>query len=74
MFLALDGLKCRITHISTSDRVGIEILEFKTSVFHFCVQEPDVEGLFDKVHIADVRQQQCLFAVGLGKYLQNTAP
>lgn len=48
----------RIAHLATGDRVGIELFEFenaqqpennfeywKTGVFHFCVQDPDVEGL-----------------------------
>ncbi len=52
----------RIAHLSTSDKVGIEIFEFpnqenpkdnfeywKTGIFHFCVQDPDVEGLADKI-------------------------
>ena len=52
----------RIAHLSTGDRVGVEIFEFpnhetpannfeywKTSVFHFCVQDPDVEGLAERV-------------------------
>ncbi|WP_062270743.1 lactoylglutathione lyase family protein [Endozoicomonas arenosclerae] len=52
----------RIAHLSTGDRVGIEIFEFpnhetpannfeywKTSVFHYCVQDPDVEGLAEKI-------------------------
>ncbi|WP_217697843.1 lactoylglutathione lyase family protein [Shewanella sp. UCD-KL21] len=52
----------RIAHLSTGDRVGVEIFEFKnqqnpqdnfeywkTGVFHFCVQDPDVEGLAQKI-------------------------
>lgn len=52
----------KIAHLSSSDRVGIEMFEFKnnvpvptefeywrTGVFHFCVQDPDVEGLVDKI-------------------------
>ena len=54
--------KFRIAHLSTGDRVGVEIFEFKnqenpennfeywkTGVFHFCVQDPDVEGLAEKI-------------------------
>lgn len=52
----------RIAHLSTSDKVGIEMFEFpnneqpennfefwKTGVFHFAVQDPDVEGLAKKI-------------------------
>ena len=52
----------RIAHLSTGDRIGVEIFEFpnhetpknnfeywKTSVFHFCVQDPDVEGLAERI-------------------------
>jgi lactoylglutathione lyase family protein len=51
----------RIAHMSTGDRVGIEIFEFpnndspknfeywRTGTFHFCVQDPDIEGLVQKI-------------------------
>jgi lactoylglutathione lyase family protein len=52
----------RIAHLSTGDRIGIELFEFphhekpannfeywKTGVFHFCVQDPDIEGLVEKI-------------------------
>ena len=52
----------KIAHLSTGDRIGIELFEFpnqenpkdnfeywKTGVFHFCVQDPDVEGLAQKI-------------------------
>jgi len=54
--------KFRIAHMSTSDGIGIEVFEFpnnepgddelkywKTSMFHFCVQDPDLEGLVEKI-------------------------
>ncbi|MGN7472353.1 lactoylglutathione lyase family protein [Brevibacillus sp. SAFN-007a] len=54
--------KLKIAHLATSDKVGIEIFEFsanetpennfefwKTGIFHFCVQDPDIEGLVEKV-------------------------
>ena len=60
----------RIAHLSTGDRVGVEIFEFrnaekreknfeywKSGVFHFCVQDPDVEGLAAKVVAAGGRQR-----------------
>lgn len=52
----------RIAHLSTSDKVGIELFEFEgqknpdnnfkyweTGVFHFAVQDPDLEGLAQKI-------------------------
>lgn len=60
----------KIAHLSTGDRVGVEIFEFvnsvkpennfeywKTSVFHFCVQDPDVEGLAAKIVAAGGKQR-----------------
>ena len=54
--------KFKIAHLSTGDRIGVEIFEFKdqenpkdnfeywkTGIFHFCVQDPDVEGLADRI-------------------------
>ncbi|QCP62382.1 lactoylglutathione lyase family protein [Pantoea sp. SO10] len=62
--------KFRIAHLSTGDRVGVEIFEFKaaekpennfeywkTGVFHFCVQDPDVEGLAAKIVAAGGKQR-----------------
>lgn len=52
----------RIAHLSTGDKVGVEIFEFpgayapkdnfdyrRTGVFHYCVQDPDVEGLVKRI-------------------------
>jgi len=51
----------KIAHMSTGDRIGIEIFEFrnnekpkefdywKTSTFHFGVQDPNLEGLVAKI-------------------------
>ncbi len=51
----------KIAHLSTGDRVGVELFEFpnnepsgefafwKTGTFHFCVQDPDIEGLVEKI-------------------------
>lgn len=52
----------RIAHLSTADGIGIELFEFrnaenpennfqywKTGVFHFCIQDPDVEGMVEKI-------------------------
>lgn len=62
--------KFRIAHLSTGDRIGVEIFEFrnaeqradnfeywKTGVFHFCVQDPDVEGLAAKIVAAGGKQR-----------------
>lgn len=51
-----------IAHLSTSDGIGIELFSFpngvkqappfqpfNTGLFHFCVQDPDVEGLVQKI-------------------------
>jgi lactoylglutathione lyase family protein len=52
----------RIAHLSTGDRIGVELFEFnnqqnpednfeywKTGVFHFCVQDPNLEKLAEKI-------------------------
>jgi lactoylglutathione lyase family protein len=52
----------RIAHLSTGDKIGVELFEFphneqpennfeywKTGIFHFCVQDPDIEGLVKKI-------------------------
>ncbi len=50
--------KFKIAHMSTSDKIGVEIFEFpnnepvekefkywRTGLFHFCIQDPDIEGM-----------------------------
>lgn len=62
--------RLRIAHLSTADRVGIELFEFQGNyapednldyrrhgVFHFCVQDPDVEGLARKIVEAGGKQR-----------------
>ena len=52
----------RIAHLSTGDRIGVELFQFKnqtnpednfeywkTGIFHFCVQDPNVEELADRI-------------------------
>ncbi len=52
----------RIAHLSTGDKIGVEMFEFpenekpennfeywKTGIFHFCIQDPDVEGMVEKI-------------------------
>ena len=65
-----DWTKFRIAHMSTVDGIGIELFEFpnnepadsefkyyKTSLFHFCVQDPDLEGLVEKIVAAGGKQR-----------------
>ena len=60
----------RIAHLSTGDKIGIELFEFpnseqrennfefwKTGVFHFSVQDPDVEGLAARIVAAGGKQR-----------------
>ncbi|QQE13985.1 lactoylglutathione lyase family protein [Planctomycetota bacterium] len=52
----------KIAHMSTVDGIGVEFFQFnknyspdenldynRTGTFHFCVQDPDLEGLVDKI-------------------------
>lgn len=52
----------KIAHMATGDRIGVEFFEFwqnktekhkfnpyTTGVFHFCVQDPNVEALAEKI-------------------------
>lgn len=51
----------KIAHMSTGDRIGVEMFEFKnnetpkdfeywkTSTFHLCVQDPGIEWLVEKI-------------------------
>ena len=54
--------KFDIAHLSTSDGIGIELFSFpstaskppeynpfRTGLFHFCIQDPDIEGLIGKI-------------------------
>lgn len=60
----------RIAHLATGDRIGIELFEFKgnhppadnlpykqTGLFHFAIQDPDVEGLLAKIIAAGGKQR-----------------
>ncbi|WP_298961989.1 lactoylglutathione lyase family protein [uncultured Roseibium sp.] len=62
--------KLRIAHLATSDRIGIELFEFEGNyapdnnldyrrhgVFHFCVQDPDVEKLTERIVAAGGKQR-----------------
>ncbi len=52
----------QIAHLSTGDRIGVELFQFdnqenpennfeywKTGIFHFCVQDPNVEELAERI-------------------------
>ncbi|BCC14559.1 TPA: lactoylglutathione lyase family protein [Bacillus cereus] len=54
--------KFKIAHLATGDKIGVELFEFsenkapennfeywKTGIFHFCIQDPDIEGLVEKI-------------------------
>lgn len=60
----------RIAHMSTSDKIGIELFEFpqtkdtkptfdpfRAGLFHFCIQDPDVEGMVEKIVAAGGKQR-----------------
>jgi lactoylglutathione lyase family protein len=60
----------RIAHLSTGEGIGVELFEFrngerradnfeywKTGIFHFCVKDPDVEGLVKRIEEHGGRQR-----------------
>ncbi|MDC1106559.1 lactoylglutathione lyase family protein [Prolixibacteraceae bacterium] len=60
----------RIAHLATGDKIGVELFEFPQSkslkphfdpfrcgLFHFCVQDPDIEGLVEKIVAAGGKQR-----------------
>lgn len=60
----------KIAHLATSDGIGIELFEFNSSrkttaqfqpfhsgLFHFSVQDPDIEGLVAKIVAAGGKQR-----------------
>ena len=62
--------KFRIAHLSTADRIGFELFEFPDSykpednlphrqvgLFHFAIQDPDLEGLLAKIVAAGGKQR-----------------
>lgn len=72
----------RISHLATSDRIGIELFEFKqaaekrpefdpfkTGLFHFSVQDPDIEGLVQRIVEAGGKQRMPIRA-----YYPNEKP
>ncbi len=72
----------RIAHMVTSDGIGIELFEFpnskkpennfeywKSGVFHFCIQDPDIEGMVEKI-IANGGKQR----MPIREYYPNEKP
>ena len=72
----------KIAHLSTSDKIGIELFEFnnntkpqaefnpyETGVFHFSVQDPDIEGLAKKIVEAGGKQR-----MPIREYYPNEKP
>jgi len=66
-----DWEQFEIAHMSTSDGIGIELFSFphgkkeapefnpfNTGLFHFCVQDPDIEGLTEK-KLRQVENKEC---------------
>ena len=62
--------KFRIAHLSTADRIGFELFEFADSrtpennlpyrqvgLFHFAIQDPDLEGLLARIVAAGGKQR-----------------
>lgn len=62
--------KYRIAHMTTGDGIGIEIFQFKqnaqpennfkyweTGIFHYGVQDPDIEGLMQRIIAAGGKQR-----------------
>lgn len=77
-----DWTEFKIAHLSTGDKIGVEIFEFpnnqpvekefkyyKTGLFHFCVQDPDIEGLVKKIVDAGGKQR-----MPIREYYPNKKP
>ena len=60
----------RIAHLATGDGIGVELFQFenaerridnfeyrKTGTFHFCIKDPDVEGLVRRIEEHGGRQR-----------------
>jgi lactoylglutathione lyase family protein len=65
-----DWEEFEIAHLSTSDGIGIELFSFpfgvkeatdfnpfNTGLFHFCIQDPDIETLVDEIVAAGGKQR-----------------
>lgn len=71
-----------IAHLATSDGIGVELFSFphgkkeapefnpfNTGLFHFCVQDPDIEGLIEKIVAAGGKQR-----MPIREYYPNDKP
>ena len=65
-----DWQRLRIAHLSTGDGIGIELFEFngnyapdenldyrRHGTFHFAIQDPDLEGLLERIVAAGGKQR-----------------
>ncbi len=65
-----DWKKIRIAHLATADRIGFELFEFdgnsapsdnlefrRHGTFHFAIQDPDLEGLLERIVAAGGKQR-----------------
>lgn len=72
----------KIAHLSTSDSIGIELFEFsknfkpqhefnpyQTGIFHFCIKDPDIEGMVEKIIKAGGKQR-----MPIREYYPNEKP
>lgn len=72
----------KIAHLSTSDGIGIELFSFpngvkkapefnpfNTGLFHFCVQDPDIENLVAEIVAAGGKQR-----MPIREYYPNNKP
>ena len=81
--LGEDWVSFRIAHMSTGDKIGVELFEFpnhqspensfeywRAGVFHFCIQAPDIEELVAKVvaHGGKQRMPICEYFPGQKPY------
>ncbi|MFV8226449.1 lactoylglutathione lyase family protein [Christiangramia aquimixticola] len=77
-----DWEQFEIAHMSTSDGIGIELFSFpngikeapefnpfNTGLFHFCVQDPNIESLIDKIVSAGGKQR-----MPIREYYPNDKP
>ncbi|MEY8869796.1 lactoylglutathione lyase family protein [Meridianimaribacter flavus] len=71
-----------IAHLATSDGIGVELFSFphgkkeapefnpfNTGLFHFCVQDPDIEGLIERIVAAGGKQR-----MPIREYYPNDKP
>ncbi|HSJ68829.1 MAG TPA: lactoylglutathione lyase family protein [Anditalea sp.] len=72
----------KIAHLSTADKIGIELFSFpatenkkpefnpfQTGLFHFCVQDPDIEGLIEKIEASGGKKR-----MPIREYYPNEKP